>query len=379
MKPDDDLSSLIDLIYQAGLQTELWPAVLTGLVARFGGTATLFIQDSDRNSAGFLGFVNMDPKFMRDYQEYFAALNPARGEWPTVREGTIIDIAALMDEPTYLRSEFYNDFFRSIGVYHAIGTVVQRSELFGTHLSLQREKQAGNYADPEREDFLMLARHVRRSTDISRRITAARWEQEVSSSPARRAASGFVFVDAEGRVLLADKVAEQIFHADNGLSTSGGRLSAIGGDVTERLNAMIRSAALTARGTGTYAGGIIGLPRRRMIGPPLALLVCPWHGNPLTFGVPGPAVLIFVEDPTLSPKPVAAGAATLYGLTEAESKLLDALLAGHRLAEYAAAASVSLATVKTHLRGIFVKTGQRRQADLLRLMLSSGIAQHPGD
>ena len=378
MKPDD-LSSLIDLIYQAGLQTELWPEVLTRLVARFGGTATLFIQDRDRSSAGFLGFVNMDPKFMRDYAEYFAALNPARHEVLTAPEGTIIDIAALMDEPTYLRSEFYNDFFRPMGVHHALGTVVQRSELFGTHLGLQRAKQAGDYADPEREEILMLARHIRRSTDISRRITAARWEQEVSSSLlVRRAASGFVFVDAESRVLLADKVAEQIFRADNGVNASGGRLSAIGGDNTERLHAMIRSAALTASGKGTYAGGILGLPRRRMIGPPLALLVCPWHGNPLAFGVSGPAVLVFVEDPTLSPKPAAAGAATLYGLTAAEARLLDALLAGDRLADYAESASVSLATVKTHLRAIFLKTGQRRQADLLRLILSSGIAQHSG-
>ena len=111
---------------------------------------------------------------------------------------------------------------------------------------------------------------------------------------------------------------------------------------------------------------------------PLALFVCPWHRDPVLFGVPGPAVLIFIEDPCLMPRPSAAGAAALYNLTPAETRLLDALLNGRRLAEHATAADISITTARTHLRSIFAKTGQRRQADLVRLVLSSGIARRGG-
>ena len=114
------------------------------------------------------------------------------------------------------------------------------------------------------------------------------------------------------------------------------------------------------------------------MGPPLALLVCPWHGNPVAFGIPGPAVLIFVEDPCLSPKSGAAGAAMLYNLTPAETRVLEAILNGQRLSDHAAAAGISMATTKTHLGSVFAKTGQRRKADLVRLILSSGIARWAG-
>ena len=58
------------------------------------------------------------------------------------------------------------------------------------------------------------------------------------------------------------------------------------------------------------------------------------------------------------------------GLTGAEERLLNALVAGERLRAYADRTGVSLATVKTHLQSLFDKTGERRQTDLVRRALS---------
>jgi DNA-binding CsgD family transcriptional regulator len=373
-----DLLPLIDIIYQAGMEPDQWPVVLARLIDRFHGTATLFIQDQTTHDAGFLGSAGIDPKFMRDYDAYFASINPAQYWWPILAEGTIIDFAAMMGEDTFVRTEFYNDFFRAMDVHHAIGTIIQKDEQFGTHLSLQRPIRDGDYSERERDHFLTLGRHIRRSIEISRRLTAAGWAREATSSPVKSAASGFIFVDSESRVLLADDVAETILQADNGLTVSNGRLRTATSDGTARLRAMVQAAASTASGNGPHSGNAIGLPRRRLVGPPLAVLVCPWHGNPVAFGIPGPAVLIFVEDPCLSPKSGAAGAAMLYNLTPAETRVLEAILNGQRLSDHAAAAEVSIATARTHLSAIFAKTGQRRQADLVRLILSSGIARWAG-
>jgi len=57
-------------------------------------------------------------------------------------------------------------------------------------------------------------------------------------------------------------------------------------------------------------------------------------------------------------------------LTGAETRLLAALTAGERLADYAERAGVKLSTVKTHLQSLFDKTGERRQSDLIRRALS---------
>ncbi len=375
---EEDLSPLIDLIYQAGLEPERWDDALRLMIAKFNGTATLYIQDPDTAEAGFLAHVGMDAKFMTDYMEYYGAINPALGLFKTVAEGEIIDIAKITDEETFRRGEFYNDFFRPMDVYHAIGSIVIRGPMAGTNLALQRPLRAGTYTERERAVFTMLTRHVRRSIEVSRRLTAAGWAMEAAASPMRSPTGGYVFVDAAARVLLADPMAEAIFRDDNGLCVTEGRLRAARGDIDARLRAGIEAAASTAAGGGVRSGGVLGLPRRRLEGAPLALLICPWHGNPLAFGVPGPAVLIFIEDPARSPRTGAAGAAVLYGLTPAEARLLEAVLEGQRLADHAAAAEIGLATAKSHLQAIFAKTGQRRQADLVRLVMSSAIARWPG-
>ena len=61
--------------------------------------------------------------------------------------------------------------------------------------------------------------------------------------------------------------------------------------------------------------------------------------------------------------------AQTYGLTPAEARVAERLLAGAaNLAEVAASLDVSLATVKTHLSQVFAKTGVSRQSDLVALM-----------
>jgi DNA-binding CsgD family transcriptional regulator len=59
--------------------------------------------------------------------------------------------------------------------------------------------------------------------------------------------------------------------------------------------------------------------------------------------------------------------ASAYGLTPAETRLLESLLAGHTLAETATTLGIAMTTAKTHLDNIFQKTGVNRQAELMRL------------
>ena len=59
-----------------------------------------------------------------------------------------------------------------------------------------------------------------------------------------------------------------------------------------------------------------------------------------------------------------------YGLTPAEARLLAALVQGDRLADYAARSNIRITTAKTHLQSLFAKTGEKRQADLIRRALS---------
>jgi len=89
---------------------------------------------------------------------------------------------------------------------------------------------------------------------------------------------------------------------------------------------------------------------------------------------------VFVQKADQDPSPAVQTLAEQYGLTAAELRVLIALTDVGGVAEVAAALKLSPATVRTHLRHVFEKTGVRRQADLIKLMASYPapiLAQRP--
>lgn len=64
----------------------------------------------------------------------------------------------------------------------------------------------------------------------------------------------------------------------------------------------------------------------------------------------------------------------LFQLTFAEARIAALIVNGHHIDEIARTLSISLNTVRTHLRHIFEKTNVERQADLIHLLLRASIA-----
>lgn len=85
------------------------------------------------------------------------------------------------------------------------------------------------------------------------------------------------------------------------------------------------------------------------------------------------AAAVFVQDPTHLPTPPTDAFANLYGLTEAESRILLAMLPGRCAKKAAEILGISLATAKTHLQHIHAKTGTSKQTELMSLFLNSTL------
>ena len=78
---------------------------------------------------------------------------------------------------------------------------------------------------------------------------------------------------------------------------------------------------------------------------------------------------VLVSDPEDLPPPPAETFRRLWGLTAAEAALACQLAAGRSLEEAAQALAVRTPTARTQLSRIFAKTGTRRQAELMRLLV----------
>ena len=99
------------------------------------------------------------------------------------------------------------------------------------------------------------------------------------------------------------------------------------------------------------------------------------HISPVThradFGAQRVAALVLLVDLAQRPQIDPAFLATTLGLSRAESRVAAALAAGHSVRDIAVATHRTQAAVRWHLKHIYAKLGLSRQADVVRLVLST--------
>ena len=83
-----------------------------------------------------------------------------------------------------------------------------------------------------------------------------------------------------------------------------------------------------------------------------------------------PLALVVIARPRPDPQRIVQRARRLYGLTEAEARVMAALTMGETVEAIASAHGVRTSTVRAQVRSIFEKTGVNRQSDLVRLGLT---------
>ena len=175
-------------------------------------------------------------------------------------------------------------------------------------------------------------------------------------------------------VQFANAEAELILGQEDGLGRDpAGHLRAAAPDDDTRLRASVRSV-LAAPGRDQRAadrGGVLSMRRRsgRWAYGVLIAAVRPPSG---VFGPGEPNAILFISE-RRSHLPSGELLAETFGLTPAESRLLQALLQGHGLTDAAARLGNSVNTAKTHLRALFDKLECSRQADLVQTVVSHPV------
>ncbi|MCV6978999.1 helix-turn-helix transcriptional regulator [Mycolicibacterium pulveris] len=133
------------------------------------------------------------------------------------------------------------------------------------------------------------------------------------------------------------------------------------GAAVDRALAAAVSAAVGRAGVPTAGWVTVPRPGRR----PYVVRVVPVSATGT------PAALVIVVDPDRNPLPTVEALIRRYGLTRTEAEVARRVLDGDGLGPIARERSVSITTIRTHMKHIFEKTGTRRQAELVRLILGA--------
>jgi len=320
-----------------------------------------------------------DPSWTRAYDDYYVVYDVRRPRIRALPARTVYVGQELVPDDELGDSEFYNDFMRPQRLFHALGAVVLKDDQGRIGVLRVLRPRARPFREEERDFLRLVLPHLTRALELFQRLQALRAERDANAELLDGFGGGIVLLDRASRVILANRYAESLLAAADGLISVHGTLVASAPQDGVLLRHLIGAVASRDPRRPEAAGGalVVQRPSRRT---PYQVLVSPLAAPWLATAPRHAAVAVFVNDPERGPKADERVVCRYLGLTPAEGRVVLALARGLTLAEVARESGISLNTVRTHVKRSLAKAGVRRQADLVRLVLSapSGLGSRRG-
>lgn len=183
---------------------------------------------------------------------------------------------------------------------------------------------------------------------------------------------GVLLLDRRGELLFANGRAESVLRRGQGLRVQERALVTEQSAERARLYALVQDAIYRNRSLGANGEHVatLAVPRAGQQRP---LILTITSVQRAAVDSNDAAVIVYLLDPDQDLEAVLDPACSIYSLTAAETRLVYHLVGGARLSDAAQRMQIKLETARAYLKQIFSKTGTHRQAELMRVMLSSAV------
>ncbi|ESW61104.1 MAG: hypothetical protein Q27BPR15_08305 [Rhodobacter sp. CACIA14H1] len=361
----------VDLIYAALVGEVPLSRVVSAVNATVpDGRTTLFHHDVNDGHGRFALTAGFDQGDIHRYDRDYAKVNPwmPHAALRPVGRGVVAD--QMLPFEMLRRTAFHDGFLRPLGVRSAVGVTIERSG--GRLFLLSILTGAGGIEANTRHAALLgtLAPHLRRAMRVWRRAPSL---EGTTAAVLETLGTGAMILGSGLRVAGSSRIAASLVGTGRGLEVdAAGRLRLSDPQIEARLRRLLDwplpaepefETVLMGDGQATRlrARRLVAEGLSALLDEPSVILLL----NPLTGLHDGP-----LPDPARL-DPVARSC----GLTRAETEVLQALAGGLAPADIATLRGVTTETVRSQIKALRMKTGARRQADLVRLALAGCL--HP--
>jgi DNA-binding CsgD family transcriptional regulator/PAS domain-containing protein len=368
-------AKLLDLIYGAVADPHRWADVLVGVsdhLGAMGGMLAYVPAPSSRKMpTQILGRLPEEASAVFRERHAWNPWTVAVAKYPF---GKAVSANSLIEPGLIRKTEFYADVLAPwdqadiLDINHKALAVDGSVGGFGFSLSTRAAAQA-----EERVRRLdLLTPHLCRAFEASLLLGASADGTRQLSVILELMPNAALLLDGRGRVTQANTAAQELLRQSDGIAfDGGGNLQLVSVLASER-NALARAlkdALDVAGGLGMSLASEPVRVSRPSGAAPLLVLAVPLPRRSFTFWeLVAPArVLVVIVDPAAKSRAAAASLQVAYGLTAAEARVALLLASGITGSQMPAALGVTAATIKTHLRRCFEKTGTHSQAELSRL------------
>jgi DNA-binding CsgD family transcriptional regulator len=355
-------SELIESIYDAGLNPELWSDVVVMLNGFLGSRACGLISKDEVSKSGSTHYYcGVDPHFIQLYADEYAQHDPL-ARLP--RYGEVRNIPDLVNFDEYRRGRFYQEWLRPQGCADVANVVLERANSCPMLMTVIPGREMLDAR--MRARMQLVVPHASRALMINRTIERKQQRVIALADVVDRLSAGVILLDAACNIVHSNPAADAILDADDVLRSVNGRLRARSPEANAALRNVFRDEAeVTAAAETGRKVQLTSSDGTHHIAHVMALPSLLREGSA---GCAGGAIgALFVWKAKLDARSCAGLIDRTFELTPAELRVLQSIVDVGGVPETAAALGIAETTVKTHLHRVFAKTGTSRQADLVKL------------
>jgi len=372
MAHEGDVFELVAKIYAAAADPASWPVFLEHFAQAVGGSAAShFLYNAGEGIVGVMASARFDPADMHKYTEHYVGIDcwDSHGR-ELIAPGAVLFGQQLCPDGVLNRSGFRADCLRPMDTFHEFCGIISVDTSAATVIASLRPEERGPFSDSDTLLFKTLMPHLQRALSLQRRIATLETSAASAMDVLDTLPYGMVLISADLKVLLVNRFAKAIIDQNDGLRVIQQNLCTQRTEDTRRLQELIRESVAPSLGRALRAGGTMNIsrPSQRCS---FNVLITPVHLRPISPSARQPAAVAFISDPECQFETSVQTLGHLFALSHAEARLAAVLIRGCSLREASEELSVSLSTVRTHLKKLFEKTGTNRQATLLRAILMS--------
>ncbi len=367
MAMPEGLLATIEAVHGAGVDAARWPEALAAITRIIGGRFAT-IEAIDKGTLRHNDFFahGMPPVGQIEYLDHYAALNLRLRSHVTAKIDEVICDYRILDEAEMSRAPFYAEFLPRIDCRYFVSGIIATSEQEFAAVTVQRSARQGHIDRAGIATMRQLVPHVRQAFDVARRLKSAGEARHSLERALDWLADGVALVRADGAIVYANDKFQAIARRQDGVRVRKGAIEFDAAETRDQFNSAIGSVGRLLAGNPNVAPAVDFIAARSSALQPYLVSVRPLVAKPERWQSSRAIAVVFVRDPLSRSAAAVRTLRELFGLTEAEANLAQALQGGIRLAEYARTRALSLNTVYTHLRRVREKTGSTRMPELIR-------------
>jgi DNA-binding CsgD family transcriptional regulator/PAS domain-containing protein len=350
----DAFSRVTEGLYAAAACELDWSEALgrvAGIVA--SPAATLSFQNPlKRESRVVVGEFGTDPAYSKSYSTTYGAMSSFGVTLMMFHEGTVGRIFDYQGRDKILQGRFYKEWCAPQGYNDFLGALLIREPELISVVGFVRLVDQPLFDEADERKLSLFVPHIIRAFRSSAALDTLCAQRRDLMQAIDALPTPVITLDRQLRVLNINRAAIDQSMDGGPLCARDGKLAFVDEAANRILvnafrNVPVASCSISLGKTFSITATLIPYadPSRRTAA---ILTMCPAHEAMIP---PGLAL------------------EQAFGFTNAELRTLVMLLEGGTRETVATDLGVSLATVKTHIQGLFAKTQTNRQADLVRVVM----------